>query len=435
MKRFLPHILACLLLLWSPLLTAQQQAQVPPSLVDAVQRFSVGDYKEAASILKTLHRKAPDDDAVCYYLSLCHLAEYKLASSRELMERAAKLDSTNRAYRYRLAQIYMMSKQPDKAVREYEAVLRAHPKDRRMTDELSDAYLEAGRYPEYYAIARDFMHDDQIEEAAKAKYLGGVCKQLDRSGAKAMRPYLDSLYLDFDAAHPASAVPMQEWCQVLGWLGDLEGLDACLDKISVRFPADSTLNSLGLSVKFIRKDYKGAEKYLRREMERHKGDRQKLLGDYSLLGEIYQRAGQRNKCSEIYEKALRMDPDCIPVLNNYAYFLAEENRNLKKALQMSAKTVAAEPDNPTFLDTYGWILYRLGRLEEARAQFNHAKLYGGNDNAVILDHFATVLYDLGEYRLAFSYWEKAVARNTEGEVEGLEEKIAAKKAALQNGKK
>ena len=102
---------------------------------------------------------------------------------------------------------------------------------------------------------------------------------------------------------------------------------------------------------------------------------------------------------------------------------------------MSEKTILAEPDNPTFLDTYGWILYRLGRLEEARAQFNHAKLYGGNDNAVILDHFATVLYDLGEYRLAFSYWEKAVAKNTEGEVEGLEEKIAAKKAALQNGKK
>jgi hypothetical protein len=48
-----------------------------------------------------------------------------------------------------------------------------------------------------------------------------------------------------------------------------------------------------------------------------------------------------------------------------------------------------------------------------------------------LDHFATVLYDLGEYRLAFTYWEKALKKNTEGEVVGLEEKIAAKKAESQ----
>ena len=435
MRRFLPYFLACLLALWSPLLSAQPQPQVPPAMVDAVQRFSLGEYKEAASIFSLLLRKYPDDDAVCYYLSLCCLAEYKLSRSQELMERAVALDPSNRAYRYRLAQIYRMGKQPEKAVREYEAILTLRPKDRSLSEELSDAYLEAGRYPEYYAIARDFIRDEQIDEEGKAKYLNGVCKQVDRSGAKAMRPYLDSLYLDFDAAHPASPLPMREWCQVLGWLGDLEGLDACLDKASARFPADSTLNQLGLSVKFIRKDYKGAEKVLRREMENHKDDKEKLLSDYALLGEIYQRAGQKNKCSETYEKVLRMDPDYVPVLNNYAYFLAEENKNLKKALQMSEKTVAAQPDNPTFLDTYGWILYRLGRLEEARAQFNHAKLYGGNDNAVILDHFATVLYDLGEYRLAFSYWEKALAKNTEGEVIGLEEKIAAKKAAVQHGKK
>ena len=103
---------------------------------------------------------------------------------------------------------------------------------------------------------------------------------------------------------------------------------------------------------------------------------------------------------------------------------------------MSEKTILAEPDNVTYLDTYGWILYLLGRPEEARMQFNHAKLYGGNDNAVILDHFATVLYELGEYRLAYSYWEKALSKMTEDEkeeVKDLEQKIAAARDAIQNG--
>ena len=47
-----------------------------------------------------------------------------------------------------------------------------------------------------------------------------------------------------------------------------------------------------------------------------------------------------------------------------------------------------------------------------------------------------MLYDLGEYRLAHSYWTKALTKNENQEVEGLEEKIekAAKAIAAGNAK-
>lgn len=96
---------------------------------------------------------------------------------------------------------------------------------------------------------------------------------------------------------------------------------------------------------------------------------------------------------------------------------------------MSRKTVEAEPDNATYLDTYGWILYLQGKPQEAKPHFKHAMLYGGKDSAVIMDHYAEVLYALKEYDMAFVYWNLAKQKNN-GDIEGLDEKIAERKAAI-----
>jgi hypothetical protein len=56
-------------------------------------------------------------------------------------------------------------------------------------------------------------------------------------------------------------------------------------------------------------------------------------------------------------------------------------------------------------------------------------LYGGKDSAVIMDHYAEVLYALKEYDLAFVYWNLAKQKNN-GDIEGLDEKIAERKAAI-----
>jgi Tfp pilus assembly protein PilF len=236
--------------------------------------------------------------------------------------------------------------------------------------------------------------------------------------------------------YPESSKPMETWTQVLAWLGDWENLDVYASEGASRFPKDTTFCHYSAAAKYFRKDYVGAAKMMEKLVVLQKGEPRKQLSTYSWLGDTYYKAGQSAQCFKAYDRALALDPDYVPVLNNYAYFLSLQKKNLKKALKMSEKTIQAEPDNVTYLDTYGWILYLLGRLEEARMQFNHAKLYGGNDSAVILDHFATVLYDLGEYRLAYSYWEKAQSKITEdekAEVKDLEQKIAAAKDAIQNG--
>ena len=102
---------------------------------------------------------------------------------------------------------------------------------------------------------------------------------------------------------------------------------------------------------------------------------------------------------------------------------------------MSRITVEKDPDNATYLDTYGWILYLQGKADEAKPYFKHAMLYGGKDSAVTLDHYAEVLFALKEYSLAFVYWNQALAKDKEGEIPELEQKISRRKAEMKKESK
>lgn len=155
-------------------------------------------------------------------------------------------------------------------------------------------------------------------------------------------------------------------------------------------------------------------------------DSAKTLRAWSTKGDVLFSLGEIKKGYKAYDKALKINPDYIYVLNNYAYFLCLQGKSLKKALAMSAKTIEAEPDNATYLDTYGWILYLLGKPEEAKPHFKRAMMYGGKDSPVIMDHYAEVLFALGEYDRAMMYWNKALLINN-GEIKDLEDRVRLRK--------
>lgn len=146
------------------------------------------------------------------------------------------------------------------------------------------------------------------------------------------------------------------------------------------------------------------------------------------LGDLHHDAGNRKKAYSCYEKALKINPNYAPVLNNYAYFLSEEGKKLNKALAMSRKALDSEPDNSTYLDTYGWLLYLSGDYTQAREYLKKATIYGGKESAVILDHFAEVLFALKEYNLAFLYWGNADKIDPSL---GISDKIACKRKEIE----
>lgn len=153
-----------------------------------------------------------------------------------------------------------------------------------------------------------------------------------------------------------------------------------------------------------------------------------IMNSLPALGDTYYEAGDYRNAFDCYKKTLRVSPGNTLVLNNYAYFLCLQGKNLKKAREMSRKCIEAEPDNPTYLDTYAWILHNLGQDVEAKAIFKHAMLYGGKENAALLDHYAEVLWALKEYDLAYIYWNQAKSLDRDNEL-GIEARVRERKAA------
>lgn len=115
----------------------------------------------------------------------------------------------------------------------------------------------------------------------------------------------------------------------------------------------------------------------------------KLAEDmYALLGDALYKVDKNDEAFQAYENCLRLNPDNIMCLNNYAYYLSEVNGDLDRAATMSLKTVKEEPNNSTYLDTYAWILYLQERYEEAKIYIDMAvkNLEEDKDNTVILNH-------------------------------------------------
>lgn len=108
---------------------------------------------------------------------------------------------------------------------------------------------------------------------------------------------------------------------------------------------------------------------------------------YMLTGDIKHSLGDNEGAYECYDSCLVYNPDEISCLNNYAYYLSVEGKDLKKAEQMSYRTIKAEPNNGTYLDTYAWILYMQERYEEANIYIDQAiRALGDNADDTIKEH-------------------------------------------------
>ena len=114
------------------------------------------------------------------------------------------------------------------------------------------------------------------------------------------------------------------------------------------------------------------------------------------------------ECFAAYEKALALYPDNVMVLNNYAYFLSEQDMELEKALMMSTRAVMIENNNSTYLDTHAWVLYKLGRYEEARNVQRKALMLDRTGSEALLRHYGDILFAMGETFMAETYWQKAL---------------------------
>ncbi len=129
----------------------------------------------------------------------------------------------------------------------------------------------------------------------------------------------------------------------------------------------------------------------------------------SMLGDLKYRTKDFGESYKYLEEALSIDPEDIMLLNNYAYFLAENGSDLSKALKMSEKAIAKEGENSTYLDTYAWVLYKSGKYKEAHKVMLKIFNISNENDPEILEHMGYILKKLSKCEEAVDYWKMALA--------------------------
>ena len=128
----------------------------------------------------------------------------------------------------------------------------------------------------------------------------------------------------------------------------------------------------------------------------------------TMRADIYYRMKDYNKAFETFEIAVRENKDDLTVLNNYAYYLAEQDRNLKEAEEMARRVIESEKGNTTYLDTYAWVLYKRGKLRDAARIMEEIINSGETADAEWYEHYGYILSKQKNCPRAIEYWDYAI---------------------------
>jgi tetratricopeptide (TPR) repeat protein len=238
-----------------------------------------------------------------------------------------------------------------------------------------------------------------------------------------VKPVLNHI-LDIEPDNTAARI------QLLGYAIDSldyqEAVNICIPAIEYNPDVLEFYYYLGLSYYQLEQKSEALQTFQKGlEQVTEESDKKLVSQFYEISGDLYHQTGRNEEAYAAYDSALVYDANNIGALNNYAYYLSEENRELDKAEEMSYRTVKAEPHNDTYLDTYAWILFMKGRYTEARLYMDEAMKNGGEESAVLLEHCGDIYYHCGEVDQALAYWQRAAAMEHESKT--LEKKIKLKK--------
>ena len=324
----------------------------------------------------------------------------------------------------------------------------------------AETYRITRRYEEYFYVLDEYMSSPATPMEPKADYLRAIIQRADPKFVRSFLANLDETVMKAVDTHPKDSVALQiagvyfystgrmdqaglffeenvkihpesfsanaDYVEFLMYTDRWGELSKAGRQAYKRFPGETAFLEMASTGDYQLGDYEKVLEVCDEILRVAPADSSKTLRSLSTKGDVYHQLGESKKAYKTYEKALKINPNYVYVLNNYAYYLSEEGKKLKKACAMSYKTVVAEPDNATYLDTYAWILHLMGNDESAKLFFKKAMLYGGKESTVILDHYAEVLYALKEYDMAFIYWNMALQKD-DGRVPNLAEKVNERK--------
>lgn len=403
----------------------QQNGITEPVSIEKIKLYTkLDDVKKASNELLKLIRKFPDKSE---YLSL-------------------------------LAELYFNYNQDKKGLQILDRILKAEPDNGFVHFYLADYYRSKKELKEADKHTKEALVSDKIENGYKIQYILKLIlnpdttltsdSQLDNYMNLLMQKYSDdlsvrALHSDFlkkdhklaEARNELEYILSKEknnyliWEELLLMCNEM-GDATCMYRRGIEaikyFPEQPLPYALSGIALMMQKQFAEALPLFEKGVELT-DDKPELRSQfYSYLADCYYNLDSVERAFKMFDEVLKINPNDILVLNNYAYYLSLQNERLALAEKMSSQAVAMESDNATYLDTYAWVLYKRGEYSQARYYIKLAIEKDKDPSGVLYEHYGDILYRSGEHQEALKMWKKA-AEMGGGVSEELNDKIQSGK--------
>jgi tetratricopeptide (TPR) repeat protein len=339
-----------------------------------------------------------------------------------------------------LADIYRGKGENDKAMDVYNELLKRNPDNPQIQLALCDFLITEKSYPDLFELLNTVILNGNVERESKISLMARIIEipeLYQKWGDKIMITLmvLEANYSDDniipllrpelllkqgkekDAADrleeiiksiPEDYYAWEKLLVVYLQMKDYEKLvtrgEECATRFNRSFPAKLLYANGALELK----KYTLALDELKKAEILAGDNKEFLVQVLTMRADTYYRMKDYLKSFETFKVALKTDDQDLTVINNYAYYLAEQNTNLKEAEEMAHKVIEKDKGNTTFLDTYAWVLYKRGKLQEAARIMESIIGSGQKQDAEWYEHYGYILKKQKKCTEAIENWNIAL---------------------------
>lgn len=351
----------------------------------------------AEEILKELDEKYGANESTTVVLIKNYIAQKKYDEAYKKIMIMIDLFPDDITYNALLAEIYRYRGEEAKANEVFEKLMEKHPDDPEAQISLCEFLINQKSYNELIVVLNSVAINDKILREDKLALFSKILEkgELIKEHNKEIEVVLMLLEANYknddiipllrvdlmekseryaDAASMLEALIRKNQDNYFAWerllmvylkMKDYKMLLEKAELCATKFNRSYLAKVLYAQAAIENQKYELAFDELRKAAILAGNDDEMKLQVITMKADAYYKSKNYEKAFETFNEALEMKRDDLTVLNNYAYYLAEQDRDLKEAEKMAKEVIKREQNNTTFLDTYAWVLYKRGKLKEA----------------------------------------------------------------------
>ncbi len=349
---------------------------------------------EAIPYLRRAIKKTPDFIEGMAELAYIYERRKDLREARKIYEKMLQLNDSSQEVLLRLIALSLRLEQPEKALE----FMRKGPTTPGFRLTVASMFIEARQYAQAEVLLKELSKTPDVP-AEVYFYLAGVAYDGHKDIREALR-WLDKIPAD-NRFYDRSVLLR---VQMLVEEDKLEDALRAARAGQEATPGQRELWQMEVRLLATMRRTKEALTAADKAVVLWPEDAEMAFLRASLLDE----SGNKKGAMAAMEDLIKRHPEHYQALNYVGYTLAEENRDLDRALLLLRKAMELSPESAYIADSLAWAQYKAGKLEDAWTNIVKATTLQGEPDPAIWEHYGDIADAMGKKDEARHGYTKAL---------------------------